>query len=103
MISVKEAIAAAKQWMQQVYAPEDIPELMLEEVDQTEDQKHWLITMGFRAPSGHQRVSETSEVAKPPLPQPRLERVPRAYKQLRVNAETGKVESMQIREPVEDL
>ncbi len=49
MVSIKEAVLAAKKFVEEVYAQsgEQISEIGLEEVDRSEDESVWLITIGF--------------------------------------------------------
>lgn len=75
------------------YTGDSVDDLQLEEVELTEDEKYWLITLGFApAPSSAQST---------PLPaflagiRPSAERKYRVFK---VNAENGKVLSMKMRE-----
>ena len=62
-----------------------IKELRLEEVELSEDRKYWLITLGFIANTTGEEESFFSKKE-------------RDYKVFKVNAETGEVESIKIRE-----
>lgn len=78
-----EAVAEAKKFFGTLYTNE-FADLRVEEIELSEDRRHWLITLGF-GPQG-------------PLASmfaPRL--VEREYKSFSVNTETGQVESMKIR------
>ncbi|HEY0021873.1 MAG TPA: hypothetical protein VGB24_03155 [Longimicrobium sp.] len=91
MITVKEAVQTAQDWVRQIYTDAALEHLRLEEVELADDEKHWNITLGWVEPAvrenalaaalnGHVRV------------------LPRVYKTLHVDAETGTVKSMKIRE-----
>ena len=97
MVTIQEAVQASKRWMLSIYEASEVPELLLEEISRTEDGRYWLVTMGFRAPSGHVTIGGRGALTA--LQPPRVERVPRAYKRLKVHADTGDVESMEIRDP----
>jgi len=94
MIDVKAAVQAASRYFQSIQGLVGIdnpPEnLQLEEVEISEDRNFWLITLGFeRLVRGEKHPLVSVE------PPPKYER---AYKLFRVNAETGEVEAMKIRE-----
>ncbi len=90
MIDVKEAVKIATGYMRDLYEADDIPNLLLEEVELSEDEKSWLVTLGF-----------TREFLKPsPLAIAVTNDSPReirAYKVVRLNAVNGQVESLKIR------
>ena len=82
-IGVKEAVQAATSAIRELLPGEELNDLRLEEVEQSDDERLWLITLGF-------------------YPEPRSELSPlvrpiRKYKLFTVDAETGKVRSMKIR------
>ena len=94
MVDVTTAVRNASKYlrqMEQVLGGE--PEnLRLEEVEKSEDTSYWLITLGYDARS-----------ALPPAsalfadPEDANWKYEREYKLLRIDAETGEVESMKIR------
>ncbi|MBE9103521.1 hypothetical protein IQ229_00710 [Nostoc cf. edaphicum LEGE 07299] len=89
MIDVKTAVNAAYEYLKslQDIMGSSLPDLRLEEVELSEDQSFWLITLGFDKPekslSNIFTTSRTSE---------------RVYKLFKVNSQTGEVEAMKIRE-----
>jgi hypothetical protein len=95
MIEVKDAVRLAFDFVKSLYPQELVKDLALEEVRLSDDEKSWLITVGFRALSGYATIGGGTLAIDPG---PRLERVPRDYKLLEINRETGKVESMTIRD-----
>lgn len=90
MIEVKQAIAAAIESVKDFYG--EPPDLLLEEVERSEDDKHWLITLGFSVAPATQPANTLQQLSAA-LKSPR-----RVYKVFRVDADTGKVDSMKIRE-----
>ena len=80
MIDVKEATMKAQKYFQQVYTG-GIQNLILEEVEYTEDRDYWLITFSF---SDYRTFGALRDK--------------RRYKQFKIDVETGEVESMKIRE-----
>ena len=96
MVDVTSAIKAASSYFQkidQALSNEPPENLRLEEVEKTEDERHWLVTLGYDAPS---KVPYVPTLFPPRTPQPECE-YSREYKLFRVNAETGDVEAMKIR------
>jgi len=86
MVEVKEAVSIAKNFMKDLYASSfSLKDLILEEVDQTDDGKYWLITLGF---------SREKPNISALLPSVQIERV---YKSIKVDKETGEPVAMQIR------
>ena len=49
-MDVTEAVAAAKRYVNQVYAEEQVTNLGLEEVERDPAVGHWAITLGFSRP-----------------------------------------------------
>ena len=98
MIDVKTAVQAALLHLINLYEDSDIKDILLEEFEMSPDQRFWEVTFGFN-------VTETE------IPSPideMLSRVQRTdtgerkkqtrkYKVLRVDADSGHVESMRIK------
>ena len=76
MINVKEAAEAAKAYLGQFGT--DLPELLVEEVEKSEDDQFWLITLGY---------SETPLAIQ-------FGAMDRKYKLFRIGAKDGNVVSM---------
>lgn len=89
MIDVKTAANAATNYLKDIYITADIRDLMLEEVELSEDEQHWLITIGLSRPK--LKMSPIQNV----LNSDERERV---YKVIKVRAMDGKPLSMKIRE-----
>ena len=89
MLTVQDAVKAAEEWVRGLYPEGALNHLRLEEVELSSDEKTWRITLGWV----EQAVRESSLSAA--LGQRVL---PRVYKTLTVDAESGSVRSMKIRE-----
>lgn len=96
-IGVKEAIRKAYDYLHELFEDDDLPNLRLEEVELSEDGRHWLVTYGFTA-SEREVESTTNPFASMLGGNTRTTRPSREYKLLTVNAGTGEVESMRIRQ-----
>ena len=90
-MDVKEAVAAAKSYIVDLFAEENISDLGLEEVSLDEQAGQWLVTVGFARPwdkaaSGFAAVLQAGV-------NPR-----RSYKVVRISDNTGTVVSVNNRE-----
>ncbi|HYG11544.1 MAG TPA: hypothetical protein VD835_16475 [Pyrinomonadaceae bacterium] len=84
MIDVKQAAQSASNFIVGLYSNETLSEVMLEEVELSEDGKYWLVTLSFLAPSSS--VNSILGIRG------------RLYKIFKVDTDTGEVVSMKIRE-----
>jgi len=93
MIDVKVAVKNAKEYLQDVSGHLDY--LLVEEVELDEKEENWLITFGFN----FGEEVETTQEQNTLFPHPTITKKSpvRLYKLIRVNAESGKVEAMRIR------
>jgi hypothetical protein len=92
MIDVKQAVNTATQFMQNLYS-DPLPGLMLEEVELSDDERYWYITLGYsqtKTPS-YGTLSNLKAFVDP--------EVTRVYKLIKVDAATGQPLSMKIRNP----
>jgi hypothetical protein len=85
MVDIKQAAQAASNFIIGLYSDQTISDMRLEEVELSEDERYWLITLSFSSPV-------TSNVLGFPV----VGR--RQYKILKVDRESGEVLSMKIRE-----
>ena len=92
-ITVKQAVVHAMAAAKDFYAGETLVDLLLDEVEMTEDGKHWLITLSFFRPS-KKPATELSEVFR----QIQGRVYEKKYKQFRVDALSGRVTAMKIRD-----
>ena len=86
MIDAKEAARIAIEYVRALYESDEIPQLVLEEVELAKDGKFWLVTVSFLRP-----------VARSPIEAMTGQHGPTAYKVLEVDAETGQLHSMKMR------
>lgn len=91
MISFKEAIKAAQDFATQIYPPAELKGLRVEAFDQSDDLKHWYITLGWVA--SDTRVISTSNPLMMPS-RPDMVEAPRVYKKFKINAESAEMVSM---------
>lgn len=87
MIDVKSAVGIAAKFLKEMYPEEQSKDLRLEEVGLSDDEKLWLITLSFI------RTTSSSELESV------LGAFKREFKRIEVEAETGKVRCMMIRNP----
>jgi hypothetical protein len=86
ILDVKDAARAAAAYAEQLFPDSARSVISLEEVELSEDEKYWLITLGFNV-----EQKDTTEVPWTILP-------PKAkYRIFKVDARTGRVVSMKIR------
>ncbi|MCY7376043.1 MAG: hypothetical protein LH472_08745 [Pyrinomonadaceae bacterium] len=96
MIGLKEAVKIAYEYLKDVYdGIEIVNDLRLEEITRSEDEKFWLVTLGFwrsrtTAPSGS-KLGENLQT----LLGTQFEHV---YKTIEIDANNGKAVSLKIRE-----
>ena len=86
-VDIKSAVRSALEFVREMYeGDDDLKTLALEEVELSDDQAHWLVTIGL---GGEARASTYSVVAGAGTP--------RQFKCLAVHAESGHVISMKAR------
>jgi hypothetical protein len=91
MLTVKEAVQAAQDWMRQLYAESALEHLRLEEVELSADERYWNITLGWVEPAVRENAFAAAFSSDARV-------LPRVYKTLVVDVESGAVKSMKIRE-----
>ncbi|HUY92679.1 MAG TPA: hypothetical protein VMV10_28320 [Pirellulales bacterium] len=87
MLEVKQVVQAAAQFVQDMYQGEGIVDLRLEEVERLHDKNQWAVTLSFARPPKHPLAQALAGSS-----------MQRDYKILIVDASTGAIESMRIRE-----
>ncbi|MDY6804469.1 MAG: hypothetical protein SXA11_11775 [Cyanobacteriota bacterium] len=92
---VKKAVWAAQNYLLslQDMMGGSIEDLRLEEVEISEDEKHWFVTLGFSVPRVKSESVNQLQMALSPL-----NPSSRKYKIVKIDSETGEVRSMKIRE-----
>lgn len=83
MLDVKEAARRASEYFEGLYSDEKIENVQLEEVEISDDGKNWLITLSY--PIYPHNIAPISFIGK------------RKYKLFTIDAETGEVKSMKMR------
>jgi hypothetical protein len=94
MIDVKEAVMLAFNEVENLYG-EHIFDLLLEEVEMTEDENYWLITVGFSLPNTRSGKLPGAHVSKTVAAA--LGRYERKYKVFKIDRRNRKVLSMKMR------
>jgi hypothetical protein len=93
-IELAQAVQSARSYLSDAYRDQAPQSVLLEEVELSDDDAHWLITLGFDNP--HQRTSLssllTNQMAEALSPRPA-----RIFKTFKVDAKTGQVVSMKMR------
>ena len=97
-INVKDAVRIAVEYVRELYAPEELIELRLEEVELSESGKYWLVTLGFSRPELKKQQHPMEPAAGSVLGLLRRQELEREYKVVKINAKTGDVQSMKIRQ-----
>lgn len=94
MLTIKEAVQKAREYADDLYDGEQIKNLLLEEAVFDEEEKNWLITLGYdssrvkrEVPSG--LASALTSMSK--------EETLREYKVFSINGESGNLISMKLR------
>lgn len=87
MIDIKQAAQAASNFIIGLYSDQTISDVRLEEVELSDDEKYWFITLSFPAPNSSGLLGLPTR---------------RQYKILKVDRETGTVLSMKIRELIHE-
>ena len=95
MIDVKNAVQAAVQYCGQLFGNIS-NRLQLEEVELSDDEKHWFITVGYDDPGTPRDEVMLGALQGFPRIGPE-----RKYKVVDVDAETGKVKAVKMRQPLE--
>lgn len=89
-MDVKEAVKLAKKHVLDLFAEEEISNLGLEEVELTDDEQEWVVTLGFSRPWDEPRNTLAS-LAESNLPR-------RSYKIVRIYDKSEQVSSIKNRE-----
>ena len=87
MLTVKEAFGVAQEWVRHLYAESELKHLRLEEVELSDDERYWNITLGWAEPAIRENAFATTLSSGARV-------LPRVYKRLEVDVETGAVKSM---------
>ena len=91
MVDVKQAVAKAMDYLKDMYTIEQFRDVLLEEVDLSEDKKFWNVTVGFT------RRQESTSGGPMATLIGQSEEFKREYKVFQIDAETGDLRSMRSR------
>ena len=85
MINVKEAAKISLEYIEELFSADEIRDVSLEEVEISQDEKSWMVTIGF-----------TKHMTQPLNPMEAMSgpKFARFYKELKIDAENGQVRSM---------
>ncbi|HEY4760864.1 MAG TPA: hypothetical protein VIH42_09820 [Thermoguttaceae bacterium] len=98
MIDIKLAVKKALDYVAELFPVSTFSELRLEEVELTEDDKNWLITVSFIRKTSLSSISDIATVMAEL--HGNYDPSDREYKLITIDAETGKPRSMKIRQLV---
>ena len=93
MIDVKKAVEVAYDFILDLPKVGDINPITLEEVELTDDDRYWLITLGL-----YRSVLPTTTGPVEIFASSVLAKREREYKVVKIHADSGKVQSMKIRD-----
>jgi hypothetical protein len=97
-INVKEAVRIAVEYVRELYAPAELVDLRLEEVELSESAKYWLVTLGFSRPEVQKQHRQVESQGQTMVDLLRPRALEREYKVVKINAKSGDVQSMKIRQ-----
>jgi hypothetical protein len=91
MVDVKQAVSKAKGYLEDMYQIDQFKDVLVEEVDLSEDNKYWNVTIGFT-----RRQESTSGGPMATLIGQSAE-FKREFKVFQIDAESGDLRSMRSR------
>lgn len=90
MIDVKQAVKISHEYIKELYSGDEIRDLSLEEIEISEDNKFWLVTLAFTKQM-MQHLNPMEAMTGP--------KYARFYKEIKIDAETSQVRSMRNKKP----
>jgi hypothetical protein len=91
MVDVKQAVSKAMDYLKDMYQIDRFKDVLLEEVDLSEDNKFWNVTIGFT------RVQESTSGGPMAILIGQSAEFKREYKVFQIDSETGDLRSMRSR------
>jgi hypothetical protein len=91
MVDVKQAVTKAMDYLEDMYQTDQFKDVLLEEVDLSEDNEFWNVTIGFT------RRQETTSGGPMATLIGQSSEFKREYKVFRIDAKTGDLRSMRSR------
>jgi len=88
MIDIKKAVNSSRKYLKELYRDDELKDIALEEVEKSEDEKYWFVTLGF-----------TQNLSEPLNPMEAMTgpKSTRVFKVFKIDAANGEVLSMKIR------
>ncbi len=96
MIDVKESVRTALDYLSNLYDTSGFKDILLEEVELSEDEKRWNVTIGFSRPVYSDNPIQAA-IEKIASGQTKIH-YKREYKVFEIAADDGKVRAMKMRE-----
>ena len=93
MIDVKTAVKNAMEYVAEIFGPDEVIDVRLEEVERSEDGRFWFVTVGFDWK--YKSPLTAYEHSQPIFRKDPTRR--REFKRVKIDANTGEVESVTIR------
>ena len=93
MIDVKTAVKTAIDYVASLFDPDEILDVRLEEVERSEDDRFWYVTIGF----DWRYRSPLKFAPDVPVPFRKDPSGQREFKRVKIDAQSGEVLSMHIR------
>ena len=97
-LNVKDAVRVAVDYVRDLLSPDQLSDVRLEEVELSDDGDYWFVTVGFSRPEV-QKQREAVATGSGILGLLRPQTLEREYKVVKINARSGDVQSMKIRQP----
>jgi hypothetical protein len=91
MVDVKQAVAKAMGYLEDMYKIDEFRDVLLEEVDLSEDNKFWNVTIGFT------RIQESTSGGPMATLIGQSAEFKREYKVFQIDAKNGDLRSMRSR------
>ena len=91
MITIEQAVEAARNFVKRVNVEDELKQLRVEEIESSEDNERWFVTLGWVEPAAR-------TIGFSGLTPATIEALPRVYRVFSVDAESGEVISMKMRD-----
>ncbi len=91
MIDAKQAVKLTMDYLNEMYDTADFKDVLLEEVELTDDDKFWNVTVGFARKQTSTTAGPMASLVGP------ADQYQREYRVFAIDAETGVVRSMKLK------
>jgi len=92
MIDIKQAVHAAEKFFKELYDKETLKNFLVEEVELSEDEKDWVVTVGFDFGEAQPPSEPALFTSKSSTP-----RAGRVFKEVQIDKETGEPKSIKTK------